>query len=343
MNATTEMNTENESDVDWTDQAIFVLDNYVIRIAGSLGVLLNLFFAIVLRHKSLKNKLYDFFWCRVAINFLISVLVAGQLGNCFACEFSSYEVVIYQYHINALGLRLLKLSSLLSDLHLIVNRFLEITRKKNCVQKMSKKLVLFVCLFPPAVLTVPAHLAVRIVAGSTNQTYIKELTQFGSSKTLLVYSVLVFLFESVIPCVVMIFLNCVSNYKFRDLMYRHAHLTKNKTESKKAEIRFTKMIFILTSICILSTFLDLVTTLLARLIPQDTSLFSPTFVKALAFAKSVTNLLVYSVHALDGIIYLKLDKNLWQLILKIFSLRKVNKLLTKCYLNIIKFIIFKIF
>ena len=130
------MDINNETDTYWIDQAVFIVDNYLIRIVGGFGVLFNLFFAIVIRHKSLKNKLHDLFWCRAAVNFSLSILVVGQLGNCFTCEFSSYELVFYQFHICALGIRSLKLSSLLSDLHLITNRFLEIIRKKNFIQKI---------------------------------------------------------------------------------------------------------------------------------------------------------------------------------------------------------------
>jgi len=51
-------------------------------------------------------------------------------------------------------------------------------------------------------------------------------------------------------------LNVVSVLKFKRLMAKKGHLTKNRTEGKLAEIRFTKMVLNLTTICLLSRTLD---------------------------------------------------------------------------------------
>ena len=68
--------------------------------------------------------------------------------------------------------------------------------------------------------------------------------KFGNSKYLFFYFIGLFLLETLIPLLVQLILSIVSVYKFKRLMYRLGHLTRNQTEARKAEVRFTKTIFI---------------------------------------------------------------------------------------------------
>ena len=48
----------------WADHATDIIENYFIRLVGAIGVVFNIFFAVILLNKSLKHKIYNFLWCR---------------------------------------------------------------------------------------------------------------------------------------------------------------------------------------------------------------------------------------------------------------------------------------
>ncbi len=57
----------NEPVYPWAVQGTLILNIYVIRILGGLGVLVNLFFVFVFSYRTLQHKIYDFLWCRLFI------------------------------------------------------------------------------------------------------------------------------------------------------------------------------------------------------------------------------------------------------------------------------------
>ncbi len=311
-------------EVIWIDRASDFINNYVIRIVGCLGILFNFFFAVMLTHKSLRHKIYDFFWCRVICNLISSMFAAGYLEKCFVCDYETFWFIFYQYYINSIGLRVVSFASLAAEILLILNRFSVIIKKDKFLTQMSKKTILFLCFSIPLLSSVPGYFSVEIVAGSKNGTFVKKLTKFGASNYFFYYYTFLFLMETVIPIVILVFLNSVSVYKFKKIMDKKGHLTKNQTEGKQAEIRFCILIFTLTTICILSRLLDFGITLPFRLTILNPNLFEPRIVKLLGFLKCLTNLFLYSTQALDGILYLKMDSNLWKLIIKTLGCKKVR-------------------
>ena len=129
-----------------------------------------------------------------------------------------------------------------------------------------------------------------------------------------VYLFFLFLFEFVIPLCTLSTMNILSVFKFKSLMQRHGNLTGNQTDAREAEVRFTKMILFLSFISLLTRLIDLAIT-----IPNRIAFFSPdTFdkgtIQLLIFSKSFSFFGVNLVLALDGLVYLRMDKNIWKLI-----------------------------
>ncbi len=321
-------NTGQDNVYHWTEQATDIVESYLIRIVGAIGVVFNVFFAVMLLNRSLKHKIYNFLWCRAVCNLSVCLLSAGFVKKCFVCEYDSYEFLFYQYYISTINSRVFSLASLISDLLLILNRFLEIVKKKSFLSKMSKLLDLLICFSVPILISLPVYFSTRIIKSKSRGKFEKQLTQFGTSKVYSAYFLGVFLFETIFPILVLVVLNVVSVYKFKKLMNKKGHLTKNRTEGKLAEVRFTKMVFILTSICILSRVMDFIITFFYRLTIINRLIFSPGSVRLLLFLMSLTNLFLFAVQALDGLVYLIMDRNLWKLSLKIFKLKKVSNQLT---------------
>ncbi len=313
-----------ESGQDWAKVGLFIIDTYLSRIAGGAGVLLNLLFAIMLLHKDLKHKIYDFFWCRCICNFMVCLLAVGYVSNCFSCLYESYWSAIYGWFIFATNLRVFSFASFVSDIFLVLNRFCEITKKDFFLAKMTKKLNLLICFLFPLTLSVPSYLAFTIV--KTQNMFSLGLAEFGNSRWFTVYYLGIFLIETIVPLSVQSILYSVSVYKFKRVMNIHGHLTRNQTAARKAEVRFTKTSFLLGSICMVSRLFDLTTSVFTLSVVLYPTLFTQKSINIISFFKSLTNFILYFVHAFDSIIYIKMDKNLWKLILKTFKINKVNKI-----------------
>ncbi len=122
---TTELNIQDK----WAIEGAHILASYVVRAVGGIGIVLNAFYAKLFFDKSLKHKIYDFFLCRVLCNAIVCLFVAGYVEICFECESYSYWYIFYEIYINANSIRVVSFASLISDIFLILNRYLEITKK----------------------------------------------------------------------------------------------------------------------------------------------------------------------------------------------------------------------
>jgi len=188
---------------------------------------------------------------------------------------------------------------------------------------MSKKLILFISFFVAFSISLPLYFTADIIKGKTNGTFAKQASEFGSSQFLTYYSIFI-LVLTVASILVLIFINVVSIYKFKIFLERHAHLTNNQTQARKKEIKFTKMTFILTSICVLSRTFDLIAIFLNRPVNLNSAQFSTDYFKLTNLLRDAATLFLYAVHAFDGLFYLKMDTNLWKLIFKILRIDQVK-------------------
>jgi hypothetical protein len=73
----------------WAVQEALILDNYTSRIVGGIGILMNLFFVLLLSRRTLKHKIYDFLWCRQITSLITCIPVTAYNGNCFSCDSTS--------------------------------------------------------------------------------------------------------------------------------------------------------------------------------------------------------------------------------------------------------------
>ncbi len=144
----------------WGVQGIYILDNIVSRSIGGIGILVNLCFVIILNHRTLRHKIYDFLWCRQFTSLLTCLSVAASYGFCFDCEYDSERLAYYSLYI-ALAIRGLSLASFISDLLLIFNRYFKICRKTTSLGRISKKCNLFICYSFSFIVCLPAFLALH--------------------------------------------------------------------------------------------------------------------------------------------------------------------------------------
>jgi hypothetical protein len=170
---------------------------------------------------------------------------------------------------------------------------------------------------------VPAFFSVEIILNE-NGLYVKKLSNFGTSKVFNFYFFGIFALEDVLPIIIIFILNVSSVLKFKIHMRAHGRLTQKQLESRKADIRLTRLIIFLTAICIVTRLLDLISIVLNRLTYIDESMFSPSGQALIRFFINIKNILLYLVQALDGLVIITMDKNVLPLVLKMLRLNKVN-------------------
>ncbi len=116
-----------------------IVINYVIRGISGIGIFFNIFSLTVVLHKSLKHNFYDFLRCRCICNLIVCILTIfyGRLvlENCPV----NYQWLYFAWFINV-QIRLVLLASSISDILLIINRYVTIyDMKKSVFYKISRK------------------------------------------------------------------------------------------------------------------------------------------------------------------------------------------------------------
>jgi hypothetical protein len=298
----------------WAVQGTYILDNIVSRSIGGTGILVNLCFVIILSHRTLWHKIYDFLWCRQFTSLLTCLSVAASYGFCFDCDYDSEWMAYYSWYI-AIAIRGFSLASFISDLLLIFNRYFEICRKTTYLRRFSKKLNFFICFSVSLIIFVPCLFAVYVVKVPLNGKFKLTLNFFGSSIYFKLYFFLAFLFDTVMPLLTLLLVNIVSVFKFENVMERHADLTGNQIETRKAERRFTILVFLLSAITSVTRIIDMVTSIFNRISIISPSTFEQGTLELIIFSKSTSVFFINVALAFDALVFLRMDKKVWSLIL----------------------------
>jgi len=306
----------------WAVQATLILDNYINRALGGIGILVNLFFVILLSHRTLRNKIYDFLWCRQFTSLIACLSSVASSGFCFECDYD-FEWLGYFFWHTAVTIRAFSLASFISDILLILNRYFEVSRKTNFLKRLSKKLNLFFCLMISFFFFLPLYFPIYVVKNPLNGTFKLSFNVFGASVYFQVYFFVLFLIETIIPLSVFLWLNIVSRFAFKRLMQRHADLTGNQAMSRSAEDRFTKMVLLLSAVTLVTRLIDMVASTLTRISVIAPSVFNQDTIEVIIFSKSLSFILINTALAIDALVYLRMDKNIWRLILNLTGLKKV--------------------
>jgi hypothetical protein len=244
----------------WAVQGSYILDNIVNRSIGGIGILVNLCFVIILSHRTLRHKIYDFLWCRQFTSLLTCLSIAASYGFCNDCEYGSEWLAYYAWYI-ALTIRGFSLASLISDILLIFDRYFEVCQKSNFLRRLSKSRNIFFCFSISFILLVPGCFAVYVVKAPLNGNFVLTLNVFGASVYFKLYYFFSYLFEIIIPLFTILWINIVSVSKFKNVM----DLTSNQVEARKAERRYTRMVFLLSAITFVTRMIDIVTSVFYRI------------------------------------------------------------------------------
>ncbi len=312
----------------WAVQGTYIFDNFVSKSIGGIGILINICFVIILSHRTLRHKIYDFLWCRQFTNLLTCLSVAASYGFCFGCEYDSEWLPYYSWYI-VIAIRAFSLASFISDILLMFNRYFEVCQKTTFLGRLSKKFNLFICFSISFTIFVPCFFAVYVVP--LNRKFKLTLNLFGASVYFKLYLLFLLLIEVLFPLLTLLLVNIVTVYKFKHVMERHGDLTGNQTEARKAERRFTRIVFLLSAITSFTRIIDMVASIFNRISVVSSSTFKQGTLELIIFSKSLTVVLINIALAFDALVFLRMDKNIWRLILSITG--RNNRVIINLYVD----------
>jgi len=221
-----------------------------------------------------------------------------------------YYQRVYSMYVFAIPIRIAFFASSISDVMLILKRYFVITERRVWLLKISKLTNLAICYVFSVSLYVPLYFAFRLEAVSSNEEFAFKLTDFGKSTLFKVYAAGTFLLETVLGVCILGILNVLSAITFREKMIRKAHLLRNRTYTRRAEIMYNKMVFILTSICFITRLLDAVTGAFVRLMSLDVYNFSDEIKFQIKLYYDISLMFLLTAHAFDNWVYFLMDPNL---------------------------------
>lgn len=286
-----------------------ILNNYINRLISGLGFITNLSFLFVYSNKKLKG-LYSYQFCHCLCNLMVCLV--GSLHSPLLKQKidSNYYYLIFNILIDNFPLRIVLIASGYSDILRILNRYLDLTKKRNIFSHLSKLVNLVLCQGFAIIVCLPAYFGIKIVESNSNGMYFWELNEFGSTKFYIIYVLTVFLIETVIPLTLLTTLNAMSIRRYRQNTLERRRLQTTIKHIKKIEIRFTKTVLILNIILIVSRGLDMIIGVITRII-----IFGEVEISresGILFDTSRTFIfsILFFVHAFESIFYLLMDRNI---------------------------------
>ena len=299
-----------------------VLYNYISRTICGLGFITNLFFLFVYSNKKLKG-IYSYQFCHCLCNLVVCFI--GSFYSPFLQQKTnaSYFFLIFNFFVY-LPLRIALIASGYSDVLRILNRYLFLKKKKIFLSELSKLKNLGCCLGFGTVLLLPVYFAIKIVKSKSKGKFYWEFNEIGLTKYFTIYLLALLLIEIVIPLVILTILNIRSIRFYQEDRLVRQRLQIMITEIRKKELRFTRTVLLLNIILIASRGLDMITTLMTRIVVVGEMEISRDSNILLDLSRTISLSILFFVHAFESFIYLKMDKNIKQLVAGFFKCKQVK-------------------
>jgi len=117
--------------------------------------------------------------------------------------------------------------------------------------------------------------------------------------------------ETLAPLTLLTVLNFIAAKEYRLMDTSNIGLTSASIiQRRDAEIRWTKLILIMTSVCIVKHLLDLISALGQRIRGLGMYEMTEEMSALISFFRQATYLIIFSIHAFDGVFIFGMDSNL---------------------------------
>jgi hypothetical protein len=308
-----------------------IIENYAIRFISIAGVVLNFISLVIVLNKDLNHFIYTYIWSRFFCNSIVCATGAGYVKPCTINCRQTYFAVFYQWYLNGIPLKVALLASTMSEILLILNRVYILIRRPSCLSRFSKFQNLAMCYIFPILVAIPIYFSIRIYQTDKLGIFMWELNEFGSSIYFKVYVMVVLFMETLVPLTLLTVLNCIAAKKYSTIDPPNVRLTTDTVvQRRQAENRCTRMILIMTTVCIVTHLLDLFSAIGMRIeslglieISQEMSVLN-------TFFRQVTFLIILAAHSFDGVFIFGMDSNLRRISLKMLGSIQVRAKFIQC-------------
>ncbi len=117
--------------------------------------------------------------------------------------------------------------------------------------------------------------------------------------------------EVVVPLIILIVLNLIALFKFKKIIAAKRRIqSNNESKIEKSEIRFTRLILMLTLICIITRTFDAITGVFSRFKFNGFVIASKEYDGITYIFKIVSLFFLFVSHALDGLLYFVYNKQM---------------------------------
>ena len=294
-----------------------IIGYYVITAISLIGLILNVLNIKLLMHKSLKHEFYRYLMCKSILDSIVCLFGVGYLNNnclqCFPSYISTYGVLFYRLYVIKIPLRMILVASVLSEVFLTLNRLKSFSNEKNTFN-IALKYYLLVLITLPSIIGGIAYFSVEIKQLNQTHEFYWETTEFGTSDFYRLLSVTLLVVESVIPIGILVLFNCMVLIKFKSRIKLKLNLNIQSPEFlRKTEIRFTKLILILTSLYAIVHFLDTLCAILNRYYNHNLTVYD--YSQSIRnFFRQITYFFLFLLYAFNIFIYIAVDPNLYKLV-----------------------------
>ena len=297
------------------NQVSNIIGYYAITVVASLGFVLNAVGVKLLSSQNLlkKHNFYKYILTKTICDMVVCLIGISYLNNtCLECvevQQNLYGIVIFRFYSIAF-IRVTLFSSAWSEVYLNYNRYSTLVGKKTWLTEISLKYYVPVLFGFPILFSVPFYLSRTIQLRSSN-VYFMALNNFGQSTLFIYYYLLLFVIESILPMILLTILSFLNIIEFKKLMQRKLTVTakKHSQKIKLTELKFAKVILILTALFMLVRVLDLTSGILYRLISLNAIEYTPVGYSIINFARQAAYLLEYFNYMICIFVLASVDQN----------------------------------
>jgi len=137
--------------------------------------------------------------------------------------------------------------------------------------------------------------------------------------------------ETLAPLTLLAVLNFIAAKEYRLMDTSNIGLTNASIiQRRDAENRWTKLILIMTSVCIVKHLLDLVSALGQRIRGLGIYEITEEMSALISFFRQVTYLIIFSIHSFDGVFIFSMDSNLRKIGKKMLGSIQVRVISIQC-------------
>jgi hypothetical protein len=339
---------------DLANQISDVIGYYIIPFVSLIGLILNMTCINVLKNLAKKNEFYKFILLKAYSDSIVCLFGIGYLNNncltCYQHYCHNYCYMFYIGRIVRINLRTVIFASVITELILNLNRWSILYNKISFLKTIKLKYFLVVLYFSTFTFSLPSQFSIQLeCTDNTTSLYTLTTTDFGDSLVFKYFLIILLLFESVLPHFFMIVLSVLNIIKIKQVMAKQmfnsikisasnqVNQTSNKFKLK--ELRFTKIVLVLTIFFILVHSFDTLTALFVRLISGWSFQFDPNYYYTALFSRQVSYFCMFLHYSIGLIIYMSMDQKIAAAIKQSFKklvcllnlvILKLNYLFFKC-------------